>query len=136
MARGGRRTPASPAPVSGPGGLSRRTDGGPAPALSSTGGRPYGERQALEAQEAAAPTGPSPGPAIGGGGGAAPGPVRDLWRPTERPFEPAATGGAGPVRNPMAQNPQAALRVLYAKFPHPAIARLIDWSAYGSHPPR
>lgn len=36
----------------------------------------------------------------------------------------------------VAQNPQAALRVMYSKFPHPAIKRLIDWSAYGQHPPR
>jgi hypothetical protein len=36
----------------------------------------------------------------------------------------------------MAQNPQMFLRVLATKFPHPALRRLVDWSAAGSTPPR
>jgi hypothetical protein len=34
----------------------------------------------------------------------------------------------GSQTNPLAQNPQAALRVMYQRYPHPAIKRLIDWS--------
>jgi hypothetical protein len=128
MARGGRRTPAKPAAVSGPGALSQRTDGGPAPAVSSAGGRGYGERKKLEAQEAAAPSGrPSPGPSRPVGAAASPR-VPDAFGPTQFPNEPATTGSMGSQTNPLAQNPQAALRVMYQRYPHPAIKRLIDWS--------
>jgi len=128
MARGGRRTPAKPAAVSGPGALSQRTDGGAAPAISSAGGRGYGERKKLEAQEAAAPSGrPSPGPSRPVGAAASPR-VPDAFGPTQFPQEPATAGVSSPQQSPLAQNPQAALRVMYARFPNPAIARLIDWS--------
>lgn len=56
-ARGGYREPANPAPVSGPGSLSQRTDGGPAdtqPVRVAPGGD-YGDRQELEAAQRAAP---------------------------------------------------------------------------------
>lgn len=36
--------------------------------------------------------------------------------------------------NPMAQNPQAFMRVLYSQFQHPAIARLVDWSSKKGNP--
>lgn len=50
---GGQRTPRNPAPVSGPGALSRRTDGGqPAQYVS---GQDYGDGQELMAQQQAAP---------------------------------------------------------------------------------
>ena len=87
---------------------------------------------AIEQQEAAAPSG-SPRPAgtpTGGAAAPAPVPPTGAFGPTEHPFEPI-TAGVGGQQNPIAQNPQAALRVLYARFPHPAIARLIDWSAAG-----
>jgi hypothetical protein len=134
MARGGRRTPKNPAPVSGPGALSRRTDGA-APQQSEAGGRPYGERAKLEALESAAPTAPAPRSSPQGGA-APPIPVPNAFGPTTRPYEDPTAGAMSPLTNPVAQNPQAALRVMYSKFPHPAIARLIDWSAWGSHPPR
>ena len=38
---GGKRTPRNPAPVSGPGRLSRRTDGGPAQVNAQMTGRRY-----------------------------------------------------------------------------------------------
>jgi len=103
---GGPRTPANPAPVSGPGSLSRRTDGGPgakkAPIakLSDAG---YGEQaefrsiqQGAPIQQVAAPTGGAPG-------GVPPqGPLPPaLDAPTGRPGEPVTSGvgigdGAGP----------------------------------------
>jgi hypothetical protein len=52
---GGRRTPRRPAPVSGPGQLSQRTDGGPQQVLSDVSGMDYGENQALENLQASAP---------------------------------------------------------------------------------
>lgn len=60
---GGQRTPNSPAPASGPGSLSRRTDGGPGakqPMRVPTGGA-YGDAAQLQQTEAAAPMGASPG---------------------------------------------------------------------------
>lgn len=59
---GGARTPANPAPVSGPGALSRRTDGTqPARYVS---GQDYGDGQELMTQQQAAPmAGPGPVPA-------------------------------------------------------------------------
>jgi hypothetical protein len=69
--------------------------------------------------------GPTGAPAGAGGGG--------IFGPTQRPLE-SNTAMPNPQNvNPAAASPQAALRVLYSKFPHPAIARLIDWSAVGSN---
>jgi hypothetical protein len=45
---GGYQAPRNPAPVSGPGKLSKRTDGGPAQALMTPTGLPYGEAGALD----------------------------------------------------------------------------------------
>ena len=137
--RGGPRQPQNPAPVSNPG-SGRRTDGGAGsksqPLRVPTGGA-YGEAGALKAQQQAAPlatagptggtgaTGASQGPAPTGGGGA--------FGPTQRPNE---SPSAPVTNNPVAQNPQEALRVMYANFPHPAIKRLLDMSNYGNRPPR
>lgn len=55
---GGYRPPLHPAPVSGPGALSARTDGASPPVPS---GMPYGERQATEARIQAAPIRPQSG---------------------------------------------------------------------------
>jgi hypothetical protein len=60
---GGSRTPSSPAPVSGPGALSKRTDGGPGakqPVRMPTGGA-YGDASALQATQQGAPMAASPG---------------------------------------------------------------------------
>lgn len=133
--RGGYQPPERPAPVSNPG-SGARTDGGAGSKrqpLRVPAGGAYGERQAAEAQQAAAPlpdntqTGalvaPSAAPA-------APTGPADVFAPTARPNEPIVTGAE--LASPIALSPQATLRVMYAKFPHPAIARLIDWSANGS----
>jgi len=133
---GGARTPNHPAAVSGPGALSQRTDGGAGnakqPIRVPSGGK-YGERQAAEQQQASAPmasSGPlTSAPTGTGGGNLAPPPVAGgAFGPTQRPNE-ANTAGAGQQMNPVAQNPQAFLRVLYSQFPHPAIERLVDWSS-------
>jgi hypothetical protein len=56
-----------------------------------------------------------------------------VFGPTQRPNEPNNAMPNAQLANPAAASPQAALRVLYSKYPHPAIARLIDWSASGSN---
>lgn len=100
---GGKRTPANPAPVSGPGALSKRTDGGPTsqPPMVANGG-PYGSRQEMEAIQA--------GAALqgGGGGNTAPaGPTAadmiPFGAPTQNPGEPITAGAElGPGIGPQA----------------------------------
>lgn len=90
---GGKRTPANPAPVSGPGALSQRTDGGPTQAPMVASGGPYGSRQDQMAIQQGAPL-------AGGGGDTAPAPAPPpLDAPTARPDEPVTAGapvGPGP----------------------------------------
>ncbi|GAA4890922.1 hypothetical protein ACFPM3_20195 [Streptomyces coeruleoprunus] len=95
MASGGYRQPSSPAPVSGPGALSKRTDGGPGQPVRTPSGGAYGERQELERIQQAAPLSASPGGDVG-----APAPVDltegliGLDAPTQLPEEPVTAGAA------------------------------------------
>ena len=112
---GGKRTPRNPAPVSGPGKLSRRTDGGPAQVNAQMTGMGYGEnKDFMQIQEGAsmaasprsrgaaqAPQG-NPMGAIGGG--------NPLFSETQRPDEPVTAGanfgpGAGASRMQPKRNP-------------------------------
>lgn len=103
MARGGYRKPNNPAPVSGPGALSRRTDGGPVQAAKemSAGGK-YGERKALMEMQQAAPMQGNPTPSVPAPKITMPRqPVTNLFAPTERPEEPITAGApVGPGRTP------------------------------------
>ena len=106
--RGGYQAPNNPAPVSGPGAMSQRTDGGPGQAIQRLGNAKYGEQKAFQqiqqgapmAAGANPPVGPSPGAfsqaaQSGGPGGA----VTPFGAPTQRPGEPVTSGaprGAGP----------------------------------------
>ena len=102
---GGMRTPANPAPVSGPGALSQRTDGQPARYAS---GMPYGDGQDFYDIQTSAPMASTDNVAAGkrvarrssqGVAGAAP--VTPLFAPTERPGEPVTAGAAmGPGPGP------------------------------------
>jgi hypothetical protein len=112
--KGGYQRPTSPAPVSGPGSLSQRTDGGPADkqAAKYISGLPYGQGNEMMATQMAAPmeatSSPSPVPAsqIAQAGqqqqaqlAAEPMPIVPLGAPTQRPSEPVTHGadlGAGP----------------------------------------
>ncbi|AXG81154.1 hypothetical protein [Streptomyces paludis] len=71
MASGGYRKPASPAPASGPGALSRRTDGGPAQPQRLPSGGAYGERQNLEQLQQGGAMSQSPGGDVGAPAGPA-----------------------------------------------------------------
>jgi hypothetical protein len=90
MARGGYRKPNNPAPVSGPGALSRRTDGGAGSkqAMKEIRTGKYGESKAIMEQQQGAPMAgnPAPSPRV-----AAP-KVTGLMQPTERPQEPVTEG--------------------------------------------
>lgn len=96
---GGYRAPAGPAPVSGPGSLARRTDGGPGQPIRRLPNAGYGESQAFEELQRAAPLASA---ASGGGGQPVPidrSGIVPLGAPSGRPNEPVTAGaaaGAGP----------------------------------------
>ena len=104
--QGGYRRPSSPAPVSGPGALSRRTDGQGARYMA---GGEYGEGQEMMDLQTSAPMSKAPAPprpsrSRGAGQiveeGMRPTP---LFAPTERPDEPITAGapfGPGPGPGP------------------------------------
>ena len=60
--QGGMRTPNNPAPVSGPGSLSQRTDGGPTQAATYIPGMPQGQGQQTYDNQVAAPMAGNPFP--------------------------------------------------------------------------
>lgn len=104
MVQGGYRKPENPAPVSGPGALSQRTDGGPTQPAKYISGLPYGEGQATYDQQTAAPmaSGSAAQPAI-----QLPEPT-PLMAPSERPDEPITAGidiGPGPGSEVMMDRP-------------------------------
>ena len=109
--QGGYRKPENPAPMSGPGALSQRTDGGPAQGATYIPGLPYGEGRATYDQQtaapmaAAAPTPPAPEMPSGP-------PMLSLNDPTQRPDEPLTAGidigdGPGSEVMPMANRGQS-----------------------------
>jgi len=110
---GGSRTPAKPAAVSGPGSLSKRTDGGgPKQVISVAPGQAYGDAKQQHADEALVPMGAAtplpnvPAQQLSNPGGGAPqqSPAYqggDFGAPTNRPNEPVTHGspigpGGGP----------------------------------------
>lgn len=93
--QGGYRKPENPAPMSGPGALSQRTDGGPAQGAKYISGLPYGQGQETYNQQTSAPMAAAePAPAAP----ALP-PMMSLNDMTQRPDEPLTAGldiGEGP----------------------------------------
>ena len=124
MARGGYRQPNNPAPVSGPGALSRRTDGGgpgnQQPVRTPTGGA-YGEATELQGLQQAAPLAASPG------GDVPPGEMQlpelpGFGEPTAMPDTPITDGaalgaGAGPEALGLTDQPDEDLKRLVAYLP-------------------
>lgn len=120
MPKGGYRQPRNPAPVSGPGALSKRTDGGAIDGMTPPqtqapkymAGLGYGEGGNMQ-QQSGAPMAGNDIPAMQA-------PIVPLFAPTQRPNEPITSGvdiGAGPgseslITPPM---PQSDLRSTIAK---------------------
>lgn len=97
---GGYRQPAKPAAVSGPGKMSARTDGKPGQGVKVAAGGGYGDRQAMESLQSAAPMSASADTGAPADyapyQGAMPTP---FGAPSERPDEPVTAGapvGPGP----------------------------------------
>lgn len=104
MPSGGYRRPTNPAPVSGPGALSRRTDG--QQPMRDLPDAKYGEQAAFQAAQGAAPMSGDLGGAMGGAAGAMAMPdtssIVPFGAPSQRPDEPISAGmpgglGAGPA---------------------------------------
>lgn len=102
---GGYRKPNNPAPASGPGSLSRRTDGGPQQNVASLPDAKYGEGKAFDEIQRGAPMAAAGQVDAMGGGGevAAVAPPTPFTQPTERPEQPISWGasfgpGPGPSR--------------------------------------
>jgi hypothetical protein len=96
MASGGYRKPENPAPVSGPGKASRRTDGGPTDMKQNQveiTGMGYGENKDLNEIQAMAPMSAAPSAPMAMPTMSAPMPQpTPLTAPTERPTEPVTAG--------------------------------------------
>ncbi len=84
---GGYKQPSNPAPVSGPGALSQRTDGGAVDGMTQPQqqytGFPYGTNGAIEEQQSGAPMAGNPFPMAD---------VTPLGAPTQRPDQPITAG--------------------------------------------
>jgi hypothetical protein len=112
--RGGYRKPNSPAPVSGPGQLSRRTDGGPQQTTQPMTGMGYGENAEFTEMQSSAPLAAAPSVSntrarnprpTGQGAAAVP-----LFSPTGFPEEPITAGadfGPGPGATPYSAAPDS-----------------------------
>lgn len=116
MASGGYRQPNNPAPVSGPGSLSKRTDGpqggGSQPVRVPTGGT-YGQAQQLQQLQQGAPMSASPGggqpPQAGLLAGLSLPQGASLSDPSSQPGVPVTAGadlGAGPGSDALGLSPQ------------------------------
>ena len=104
--RGGYRKPNNPAPVSGPGSLSQRTDGGPTQPAMYIPGLPYGQGQQTYSNQVAVPMAGNPFPEM-----EMPTP---LTAPTSRPSEPITSGinrGAGAGTEAMGILPNTAYTI-------------------------
>lgn len=107
---GGARVPRNPAPVSGPGAMSARTDGQAPRQLDNAG---YGEQKAFQEIQGGAPmaTAPSSGGSGGGGGGDPLAALTGMGAPSGMPNVPITDGaafgaGAGPEALGLPQSPQ------------------------------
>jgi hypothetical protein len=122
-AHGGYRAPANPAPVSGPGAHSARTDGGPSQAMSVAPNQDYGAMSQQMNDQRIAPMGGKPQlppmpnvPASPNNGTQMP-PYQggDFAAPSTRPGEPVTAGvpigpGPGPAQLPsVGQKPTGAM---------------------------
>jgi len=128
---GGYRRPAQPAPVSGPGKLSKRTDGfgkpNPEQAVKPATGLPYGENKQVTEIAQSAPLAAAANPLSAQ--------VTPLSAPSSKPYEPVTAGqpsGPGPSRTDMpSQHPDdvvaGAIREAYRAAPSPQLRMLMNY---------
>lgn len=115
--KGGYQAPANPAPVSGPGALSQRTDGGPGAMQGAKymSGLPYGQGQEFQDMQQMAPMEAAPSAPSASSVGSSPSQLADMPQvvpftaPSMRPHEPVTTGidmGPGAGSEVLPQNVQ------------------------------
>lgn len=120
--------PTNPAPVSGPGALSQRTDGGPADTqapMVAPGGA-YGERTDMLNLQSSAPMEAAPSTPVA--------PPTPFTAPTQRPDEPVTAGaasGPGPGPEVLQQQPKAytltnVLQQMIGNDPSGEVAAFLD----------
>lgn len=103
MPSGGYRKPSQPAPASGPGRLSRRTDGGPGQKIRDLPNAQYGEAKAYDEAQHGAPLALADGALTPSATGAPATPVDVIpfGAPSNLPGQPVTTGAAlGPGAGP------------------------------------
>ena len=88
---GGSRTPAKPAPVSGPGAHSKRTDGGPGQAIRDLPDAAYGEAATFRSDQQGAALASAPSPQVQPQANPLAG-VVPLGAPTQQPGVPVTDG--------------------------------------------
>lgn len=128
MPSGGYREPESPAPASGPGRLSRRTDGGPAQKIRDLPDAAYGENAVYQDLQRQAPLSASPPQSMPTGGAGAPGGMTPFGDPTQNPDQPVTSGaeyGDGPGTEALGL-PQPVDQDLAAYAPY---VGFMDWLA-------
>jgi len=106
---GGPRTPSNPAPVSAPGRLSRRTDGGPQQTHADMTGMNYGENADFNDLQSSAPMAAAPSVSNARSRNTVPtgqsSAATPLFAPTQRPDEPVTAGAPfGPGDGPPVQS--------------------------------
>ena len=127
--RGGYQRPTNPAPVSGPGALSQRTDGGPSQPIREIPAEQYGDRQANADLQRAAPMAATEGQVRQAAPVSLPtgGILQPTEAPDESPFAGLPTNDRPHDLHPFFRDdPESYLRALYARYPYPEIARLIS----------
>lgn len=128
MPKGGYRKPNNPAPVSGPGALSRRTDGGPTQGAMPIPAGQYGERKQLQEMQTSAKMAGNSTPQRK---------VIGIFEPNTDSSMPITHGApVGPGSNtidtgrtvmPMdSENPYVAIRAAYQMFPSESLRRMIE----------
>lgn len=123
--KGGYQAPRNPAPVSGPGKLSKRTDGGPGSKQAQrwVPTDDYGGATEMQQIQQGAPM----------RGDVMPAEPIPFNAPTQRPDEPITAGapfGPGPGPDPRQVRPAdddvaAAIRVAYSLYPSPQLAQMV-----------
>lgn len=126
MPAGGYQRPAAPAPVSGPGALSKRTDSGPAQKIRELPDAQYGEAATFRELQQDAPLAQTPAPATGGSpvGGGAGVSLAGLMDPTAAPGEPVTAGPLGAT--PPDDDVVGKLVALYQLYPSEDLRELIE----------
>ena len=134
---GGYRRPSNPAPVSGPGRMARRTDGGPQQTTVPMSGMAYGENADYNDIQSSAPLAAAPSVSNTRARKTSPtgqlAAATPLFSPTQRPEEPVTAGapfgpgdGPPPFATPQVASISSTIRKLQQIYDDPGLAAIAD----------